>query len=611
MTGACPPPREPAGNGPASARRFNSPAASRAATLVVLAASVFGLLCLRIDLYDDCAMLLGARLVQAGRLPYRDFYTHYGPLIYDFLSLFQRLPANPGVILRLAQISALILSTCLFVRLARRATDSRSSSSRSFSLTAVPVAVMSLSAVFQLPAFLAFSFSLLALGFFADLPTTSEQQAMPLRLAGLRVAGALALALATLVRPAFAAYAAGSLVLLAVFGVLADGERSQRWRAALGLIAGTLAFLAGLWILLYGSIPPATLWKAAVIGPARLMGTGSRFLPPDFFHALSPAFGSMAVTAVAGAVIFASTLAWLLGSCSRRVVRAGLTASVLAGLASLPLLRANATGRAALAVAAIWFLLALTVTVLAREEIRSSPILPAAASFGLASAAFSHYFWARPDRPHLVPLLGLAAAAAALAADAVLPRRRAAVGALFILAYLSLWRLPWAPFPAIQLFNGGVTRILRHARSSLADWQSIWPAGELPSDAARIVALADRNASPSSRFVAVSSSQAETSGDPILLFLLSARLPYTKWWAYDPGVQGSPVVQGEMEAELRASGSQTAVVWPAEEFFYEPPQEDALRPTEFDELFRRLYPRRVGRLGRFELRLRADGAPEK
>jgi len=150
-----------------------------------------------------------------------------------------------------------------------------------------------------------------------------------------------------------------------------------------------------------------------------------------------------------------------------------------------------------------------------------------------------------------------------------------------------------------------VTRTLEHVRQPGARWSTFWPAGEISSDALNVVAIADRNANPASRFVAVGSSQAESSGNPILLFLLSSRLPYTKWWAYDPGVQNSPAIQREMERELASSGSRTAVVWPAQEYFYEPPHGmESLRLTGFDEQFRLFYPEQAARVGHYELRVR-------
>ena len=126
----------------------------------------------------------------------------------------------------------------------------------------------------------------------------------------------------------------------------------------------------------------------------------------------------------------------------------------------------------------------------------------------------------------------------------------------------------------------------------------------MPADAARAVAFADQNADPSSRFVAVASNQALTDQNPILVFLLSSRLPYTRWYQYDPGLQSSEPVQREMVAELERSGSRTAVVWFAEVYATGAPGRPPPR-TAFDEAFDRLYPVRGPRVGLYEIRLRA------
>jgi hypothetical protein len=574
---------------------FRTLTAARAAALLVLLTSLAGLLCLRIDVYDDSAMLLGARLLRADLKPYRDFYTHYGPLIYDVLALFGRLPANPGVVLRVCQGAFLVLTCAFLWWLVRRVEKSLFAS-----MTWVPFAVLALSSIFQLPAFLAFAWSSIALVLIAVLPTLT-----PGRPIAAVVAAGAALALAALARPAFAAYAGGTIALLFSFGLVSESDRRVRRTLGLAFMAAAFLGLGGLWLILCRSISPATFWNSAIAAPQRLMGGGSRFLPPDFFPALLPVLGSAVVTLIGSGIVFASTLAWLAMASSARVLRLAGGATVLASLSCLTLLGGETTGRMALPVALVWFLLAFTIALIGRKEIRSSRSLCMAAPFGLAAAAFSHYFWARPDRPHLMPLLALAVTAAALGSVTAGRRRQVALGALLAGAYLSLWRIPWSPFPAMAFFNGGVTRILQHSRQPGVRWQTLWPAGEISSDALNIVSLADRNADPGSRFVAVGSSQAETSGNPILLFLLSSRLPYSKWWAYDPGVQNSPAIQREMEQELRASGSRTAVVWPAQEYFYEPPHGmDSLRLTGFDEQFRLSYSEHATWVGHYELRVR-------
>jgi hypothetical protein len=123
------------------------------------------------------------------------------------------------------------------------------------------------------------------------------------------------------------------------------------------------------------------------------------------------------------------------------------------------------------------------------------------------------------------------------------------------------------------------------------------------------VAYADSQAEPNSHFVAVGSSQAWSSADPILLFLISSRLPYTRWFQYDPGLQSSAAVQEEMTRELEASGSRTAVVWRADQYLvdWESPSLEARSP--FDDSFDRLYPITAAKFGDYEVRVRAPGGP--
>jgi len=107
-----------------------APGAARATTpdflLAALAAtvwtvlSVVGLLCRRLGVYDDSLLLLGARLVGAGREPYRDFYTHYGPFGYTLLAGPLQALVNPGVTLRAVQAAALVGLTILLFAAVRR-----------------------------------------------------------------------------------------------------------------------------------------------------------------------------------------------------------------------------------------------------------------------------------------------------------------------------------------------------------------------------------------------------------------------------------------------------------------------------------------------------------
>lgn len=560
------------------------------AASAALIVSVLGLLCLRIDLFDDSAMLLGARLVRAGKLPYVDFYTHYGPLGFSVLGRFLSLPVNPGLSVRIAQSSGLIAAALLFAAMERRVRR-RATGAGLF------VALAAVSAVFQLPAFLGFLFAFAAGGFFLLSRSGRTSRARILLAA---CAGA-SLAAAALVRPVFAAYAVAPVLMAAAL------DRNGRRVAALELAAALLA-IAGLWVLLYARIPVATAADAALIAPARLVEAGGRFLRPSFFPAVTMPVGRTIATFLGGAVILATAAAWALGLRSRRARRGFLAVCIAGGLGSLLLVASPKPGRDGTLFSLASLFLVASLALICRTELRESAAASAAAFFGVAAAAFAHYFWQRPDRPHLMPLVALAAVGALLA-PAAAPRARAVTVGVFVLAFLSVWEIPWSPFPAMHLANGGVRRILEHARQPGATWKTLWPAGELPLDATAAVGLADRYGGPGSRFVAVGSSQAWSSGNPVLLFLLSSRMPYTRWWAYDPGVQSSPAFQQQMWQEIQRSNSRTAVVWRAEGYLFERGI-DLRRRTPFDDAFDRLYPIRGPRFGLYELRLRAGSSPE-
>jgi hypothetical protein len=139
------------------------------------------------------------------------------------------------------------------------------------------------------------------------------------------------------------------------------------------------------------------------------------------------------------------------------------------------------------------------------------------------------------------------------------------------------------------------------ARAATSGLAGPWPASSVPTDCLKAVELADRLAAPGSRFVAVASSHRRTDASAILLFLLSPRRPYTRWYNYDPGIQDSPFVQSLMIGELERSGSTTAVIFPAD-----PPEPPGEPPaTALDRSIAGLYPVRLARFGSYEVR----GAP--
>jgi hypothetical protein len=76
---------------------------ARATTALLTALSALGLLCTRLGVFDDGALMLGARLARMGKLPYLDFHTLYGPLGYTLLGELLGAAKNPGLALRLGQ----------------------------------------------------------------------------------------------------------------------------------------------------------------------------------------------------------------------------------------------------------------------------------------------------------------------------------------------------------------------------------------------------------------------------------------------------------------------------------------------------------------------------
>jgi hypothetical protein len=238
-----------------------------------------------------------------------------------------------------------------------------------------------------------------------------------------------------------------------------------------------------------------------------------------------------------------------------------------------------------------------------RDSLRRSARLWAAAAFGISASAFGHYFWSRADPPHLYPLLALSACGALFAWSDFRRVQPFAVVTLFVIALVPFksWRVPEPPI--VALWNGGLAQVRENLSRPGATLRNVWPAGAMPSPAVLAVALADRLSLPSSRFVAYGTNQNLSAGDPVCLFLLSRRLPYTRWFQYDPGLQGSPAVQEEMLGELAASGSLAAVVWRSEEFDFDSPGAPAPARSAFDQAAERAYGRVLARFGNYEVRV--------
>jgi hypothetical protein len=552
---------------------FSGSLVARILTGLILMASALGLLSAPIGFYDDSLFLLGARLVAIGKTPYVDFYTHYGPLGYTILAFLVRLVGNPGMALRIVEILLLAWLAVLWHALFRFLQPGKP-----FREHPVPLLVVAASAVALQAAFLGFAFATTAFTLFLFAGSTAWR--LPATV--LNVAAGAALAVALLIRPAFAAYGAGALLFMSV-AVRPRAEGSPNPLNALAIFFGTaVCSVLLLWLFLYPGISPALAFRATVLMPARLVGAGgARYLDPEFLLAAG----------INGFGLVATTIAW--GIAGLRKKTRYLAAACVAAGGFLPLLLtvSDRPARDALFISLTLFVLACALVYTARRVLQESALVRASAGFGLVSAAFGHYFWVRADRGHLLPMLTLALVGAMLLLASLRVALRAAVLGFFLFTYVSAAPAPF--FPATLLLKGGVAASLRP-----------WRCTVVRADARDAVAFADSRADPKSRFVAVGSSQAWSSADPILLFLNSSRLPYTKWFQYDPGLQTSESVQKEMERELEKSGSRTAVVWRADKYLF-----DRLRPSlkarsPFDEFFDKLYPLTTARIGEYEVRMR-------
>ncbi|MGA7990805.1 MAG: hypothetical protein WCC53_05180 [Thermoanaerobaculia bacterium] len=555
----------------------------RILTLLVLAASALGLLSVPVNVYDDSLFLLGARLVASGKTPYIDFYTHYGPLGYTILAFLLRLVGNPGLALRVGEVLLLTGMTLLLHLLFRSL--HLESPRREYP---VPFLVLALSFLALYAAFIGFAFATGSVVLF--LLARSERGLSATLLYG--AAGA-ALAVGVLTRPVFGAYCAGAVFLLEIV----CRSRSEESRSLLVTPAVFFGAAAGavlvLWLSLFRGIPWTLAFDATILRPARLMGAGGeRYLKPDFLTAAQIGVLGIVRAIATEAALVATTIAWTLAVSQGRTRRLAAGCVAVGGLLPLVLTVSEDHARDAGFLSLAFFALACTVVYSARSALRESPLLRASATFGLVAAAFGHYFWARADRQHLLPMLTLSLLGAALLLEPLRPARRAAVIGLALFTWASA--VPSLSFPAAVFFNRGLA-------ASLWPWQCTL----VRADAKMAVAYADSLAAPKSRFVAVGSTQALTSANPILLFLISSRLPYTKWFQYDPGVQTSPAVQKEMERELLASGSRSAVVWRTEKYLVDSVSPSHGPRSQFDDFFDRLYPITAAKFGDYEVRVRA------
>jgi hypothetical protein len=547
-----------------------------ALTGLVAVLSVLGLLCTRVDFYDDSALLMGGRLVRAGWLPYVDFYTHYGPFAYTVQGYFLAIFGNPGLALRLGQASLLLLLTCLAIASVRKLGEGAAAS------WGVLFFLVALSSTSRLAAFYGFGLAVASLLAFSISNGSGSGRARGTWAAF----GGVFLACAALARPAFALYA--GVALLLVWVALGD-PRDRSVLVGLGAGATTIVLL---WIVLYRQIPIGKAVEMTLVFPGRLMAGGGRYVEAPFLRAPPP------VAFLVGAMLVSTTLVWALALGSRRT-RTIAAAGVAAGGAAALWLRTSVNpGRDSALIAGVVLAVGAAAAFSERARLRDSALLRSAAVVGLAAAAFSHYFWARSDEPHLLLFLTLAAGSAALIADRLRARGRIALLVLFLLSFPVWIRSPSENLIPMEALWIDGARALQKAAVPGASLRSVWPAGEVEAMAANAVAVADRSADRGSRFVAVGSSQAESDLNPVIVFLLSSRRPYTKWYAYDPGVQSSPQIQQEMIRELERSASRTAVVWDVR------PRAGRPTRTALDDAVNRLYPVKVARFGIYEVRSR-------
>jgi hypothetical protein len=566
-----------------------TPSARSLVPAVLIAAifllSVVALFQIRVDIYDESALLLGARLVRGGHLPYLDFYTHYGPLGYTLIAAGSQISRNPGFALRMVQAAFLAATILLLLSMTRKKPNSVVAP---LGPGGVAFGAFAAANVFRSAAFLGFAFSLAALAMVVLSRAVASATAARFTAA----AGGVALVCAGLVRPVFAAYAGVAIVAISIAEKSSTGRnRSNLCRMLLFAGAATVA-LPVVWTALYSRIPPTVAFRASVLDPGRLIGGGERFLNPRFLLSATGT-GLVAVSAVAAAgLVAAASACWILAarSSSTRALTALAGVAAILGTAYLERTGDPALGTALLA--SVELLIALVAVFCMRREIAESAPIAAGAVFGVAAAAFGHYFWTRCDRAHLAPIVALAAIGTAFVWRRIGTARRILVAAVF--AAIALL------FPQLPLRAAGLV-----ARGASA-WSFPWPAATVPRDAVAAVRFADEHSDAKSQFVAVASTHALTSADPVLLFLLSSRRPYTRWYTYDPGVQSSPAVQEQMARDLADSGSKAAIVWNARIYVFEPRLADLSRRTPFDEAFDRLYPIPAARFGEYEVRFRAE-----
>ena len=569
-----------------------APASGTGKALAILAAlfagGVAGLFSRPMDFYDDSILVLGGRLVREGRLPYVDFYSHYGPLGFNLMSWF--LPVgNPGLALRLAQSVSLLLVAALIFAIWR----SRRESAFGWAAAALlGLIYLQVTTALALPHFFAYSLALAAAGLLLLAPGAPQGSAA----LAAEVACGVCLGLAALVRPAFGVYAGAGIA--GFLWAVNPSSRAAARRLAV-ILAAALAGAGVTWLLLYRGLPLEEAFVATIVLPSRLTLIPSRLeLPRIGWAGWSPA-AALWLGALHVAALFAlANLGAILST--RRAARwtglAGVAAAVLlvVGLGS-----SQSPGRMPPYATAVLFGIACAAWRLALPNGAADFARRGACLCGLMAVAFFHYYLFRADHAHMTPALALSTAAGILASPG-LSRLGRCLAALLLVAAL---RSPTLGVERSLLAGIGRPPAVP-SLSTARGCARRWPASMFPAEAVNAVREADRAADPSSRFVAAASDHANSEGSAIVLFVLSSRPPYTKYYQYDPGVQTSALIQSRMEDELDHSGSRSAVLWSARSFGGRDPEPGAPPSTPLDGKIRELYPLEAARFGGLTLRLR-------
>ena len=575
----------------ASRASDTAPASGEGKVLLFLTAlfagCVAGLLSRPMDLYDEPILVLGGRLVGAGKLPYVDFYSHYGPLGFNLMSGFLRI-GHPGLALRLAQSAALLLVAAVLLGLWR----TRRGNALGWTAAAlVGLIYLQITTALAHPHFFGYALALTAAG----LLLAAEGAAKASTARAAEVASGACLGLAALVRPAFGVYAAAGMAAF-LWAIHAPSRAARRLAV---LFVAALGAAGATWLLLYRDLPLSEAYVATFVVPSRLTLNSSRFVLPRFGWAGWSPEAALWLGGLHLAALFAlATLGAILST--RRAARwTGLAGAAAAALLVVALGSSQNPSRLSSFATLLLFGLAAAAWRLARPPEGAGFAERAACLCGLTAVAFFHYYLSRADHAHMTPALALSAAAGILALPGASRLGRCLAAVLLVGALRSptlgverslLAGIGRAPaVPSVSTSRGFARR---------------WPASMFPSEAVDAVQEADRAADPASRFVAAASDHTRSEGSAIILFVLSSRLPYTKYYQYDPGVQSSALIQARMEEELEGSGSRSAVLWSARSFGGQDPAPGAPPATPLDRRIRELYPAEAARFGGLTLRLR-------